>query len=139
MRGLQPGAGFGRGDKQIGAAVAFAFFDLFAGGRLLQRNHLGHPGGGGKQAEVGLFVEPVGRFVVAAHGVIAIYTVEPAFQGRAQEFQIRIADDDALHGVHPCYCAVAYGYLISLLGVWHKIDVTLLVGGSYSRQRRVFN
>jgi pyrimidine deaminase RibD-like protein len=53
----------------------------------------------GQQAEVGFFVEPVGCFIIAANGVVAVDTVKPALQHRAQEFQLRIADDHALHGL----------------------------------------
>ncbi|MNZ72357.1 hypothetical protein D3C78_907350 [compost metagenome] len=99
LAGLDVGAGFGGGQEQVGAAVAFAFFGLLAGGRLLQRDHLGHPGGGRQQSEIGLLVVPVRCVAITADGVVTVDAFEPAFEHRAQEFQLWIADDHALHGL----------------------------------------
>ena len=73
LRGLNEGAGVSPGDKQIGAAVAFAFFGLFARGRLLQCDHLSHPSRGRKQAEVGFqsisYDDEVGKLSIVGSGM----------------------------------------------------------------------
>jgi len=103
-------------DLQVAASAAVTVFDLLLGRKVLQGDHFRGPGSDRQQPQVGPLVEPVGRLPVTEELVVAIDAFGPAFQGGTQEFQFRIADDQALHGTTL--------YLL-LVGLW-LFDITLV-------------
>ncbi|MCY1432020.1 hypothetical protein D9M71_480030 [compost metagenome] len=101
---MQVGGFFAVGDVQVAATFTITFIALLLALMLLQGHQLGLPGGGRKQAEVGLGTVPVGRIAITEGLVEAVDTIDPALQGGAQEFQARIVDDQALHAALPYSC-----------------------------------
>ncbi len=94
---------FGAGNRQIAAPFALAFVTLLLALIVLQRHQLGLPGSGGEDTGIGLGAVPIGRIAVAVDLVEAVDAVDPALQGRAQEFQVRVVDDQALHAALSFY------------------------------------